>query len=115
MSKQRLNPAEIEKIAMILPRKEREKLKTQEITAHWLEENIEKCKNLMKRDAYIGLPWFVAYCLSLWLAGVNNITVAIFVVGVVYFVYTTFTTGTYGTNQRKVKVYEELLKKIKQG
>ena len=109
----KLKAADIDKIIQVLPSKERNKLKEQNITKQWLEESIETCKNLMKRDTYIGIPWFIAYTLSLWQAGLNNITIAIFVIGVVYFVYTTFTTGTYGSNQRKVKVYEELLKKLK--
>ena len=109
----KLKAADLEKITQPLSRKERDKLKEQDITVAWLEENIEVCKNLMKRDVYIGIPWFIAYTLSLWQVGVNNITIAIFVIGVAYFVYTTFTTGTYGANQRKVKVYEELLKKLK--
>ncbi len=109
----KLKPADFEAIIKSLPNKERIRLREQELSAVWLEENIERCKNLMKRDVYIGLPWFVTYTISLWKVGMNNITAAIFVIGVVYFVYTTFTTGTYGLNQRKVKVYEELLKKIK--
>ena len=109
----KLKTADFEKIIQALPKKERNKIKEQDITVGWLEENIEICKNLMKRDVYIGIPWFVAYSLSLWQVGLNNITIAIFVIGVIYFVYTTFTTGTYGTNHRKVKVYEELLKKLK--
>ncbi|MEO1263718.1 MAG: hypothetical protein AAFZ15_33215 [Bacteroidota bacterium] len=109
----KLKPADLEKIIQPLSRKERTKLKEQNITVPWLEENIENCKNLMKRDTYIGIPWFIAYSVSLWQVGMNNITVAIFVIGVAYFVYTTFTTGTYGANARKVKVYEDLLKKLK--
>ena len=109
----KLRPVDLERIIQPLSTKERTKLKAQNITVPWLEENIETCKNLMKRDTYIGIPWFIAYTLSLWQVGMNSITVAIFVIGVVYFVYTTFTTGTYGANARKVKVYEELLNKLK--
>lgn len=109
----KLKPDDLEKIIKVLPKKEQVKLREQKITIPWLEQNIEICKNLMKRDTYIGIPWFAAYCLSLWKAGMNNITALIFVIGVVYFVYTTFTTGTYGLNQRKVTVYEELLGKLK--
>ena len=112
MAKQ-LKPADLEEIIKILPKKEQAKIKNEKITSSWLKENIQSCKNLMKRDAWVGLPWFIAYCISLWKVGLNNITVAIFVIGVVYFIYATFTTGTYGLNQRKVKVYEALLKKLK--
>ena len=109
----KIKPTDFEAIVQILPSKERTKLREQELSVPWLEESIERCKNLMKRDAYIGIPWFLAYSISLWKIGMNNITAAIFVIGVVYFVYTTFTTGTYGLNQRKVRVYEDLLKKLK--
>ena len=109
----KLKPAEIEAILKILPSKERTKLRGQEFSVPWLEENIEKCRNLMKRDTYIGIPWFIAYSISLWKVGMNGITAAIFGVGFVYFVYTTFTTGTYGLNQRKLKAFEELLDKMK--
>ena len=109
----KLKPDDFEAIIKILPSKERIKLREQNLSVQWLEESLVQCKNLMKRDAYIGIPWFAAYCISLWKIGLNNITVAIFVIGVIYFVYTTFTTGSYGLNQRKVKVYGELLKKLK--
>ena len=109
----KLKPADFEAITTILSSKERNKLREQPLSVEWLEENIERCKNLMNRDAYIGIPWFIAYSISLWQAGLNNITAIIFVIGIGYFVYTTFTTGTYGSNQRKLKVYEELLKKMK--
>lgn len=109
----KLKPADFETIISILSTKERNKLRNQELSVEWLEESIERYKNLMKRDAYIGIPWFIAYSISLWQAGFNNITAIIFVIGIVYFIYTTFTTGSFGTNQRKVKVYEDLLKAIK--
>jgi hypothetical protein len=109
----KLKPADFEAIISILSTKERNKLRDQHLSVEWLEENIERCKNLMKRDVYIGIPWFVAYTISLWQVGYNNITAVIFVIGIVYFIYTTFTTGSYGTNQRRVKVYEDLLKKLK--
>lgn len=109
----KLKPADFEAIISILSTKERNKLRDQHLSVEWLEKNIERCKNLMKRDVYIGIPWFVAYTISLWQVGLNNITAVIFVIGVVYFIYTTFTTGTYGANQRRVRVYEDLLKKLK--
>ncbi|MEZ4957711.1 MAG: hypothetical protein R2825_29405 [Saprospiraceae bacterium] len=109
----KLKPSDFEAIISILSTKERNKLRAQHLSVEWLEENIERCKNLMKRDVYIGIPWFVAYTISLWQVGYNNITAVIFVIGIVYFIYTTFTTGSYGTNQRRVKVYEDLLKKLK--
>ncbi len=112
MAKQ-IGRADFEAIIKTLPKKDRNKLLEQELSVKWLEENIEKCKGLMKRDAMIGIPWFLAYSLSLWQVGMNNITAAIFVIGVIYFIYTTFTTGTYGLNQRRVKVYEAILEKIK--
>ncbi len=109
----KLNKADLEAIIKVLPAKERNKLKGENLTVQWLEENIERCKALMKRDALIGIPWFLAYSVSLWKAGMNNITIAIFVIGMAYFVYTTFTTGSYGLNQKKVKVYKDILTKLK--
>ncbi|HFA50350.1 MAG TPA: hypothetical protein ENJ95_15160 [Bacteroidetes bacterium] len=109
----KIKPAELEEIIKNLSSKDRKKIQEQELSVEWLEENIERTNRLMKRDFWVGLPWFLAYSISLWKVGMNNITVTIFVIGVVYFVYTTFTTGTYGNNQRRKKVYEELLKKLK--
>ncbi len=109
----KLNKQDFEAIIKVLPSKERNKIRDESLTVQWLEENIERCKGLMKRDAQIGLPWFLAYSVSLWKVGMNNITIAIFVIGVAYFVYTTFTTGTYGLNQKRVKVYQDILEKIK--
>ena len=56
----KLKSADLEKIIQPLSKKERAKLKEQNITVPWLEESIETCKNLMKRDTYIGIPWFIA-------------------------------------------------------
>lgn len=113
MPAKKLKTTDIEDVIRILPAREREKLRQQELTAEWLEGEIERCKGLMKRDFWVGFPWFIAYSISLFKVGMNNFTIAIFVIGVVYFVYTTFTTGTYGLNQKRVKVYEELLTRIK--
>ena len=109
----KLSRKELEKLATALPRKDRAAFLEQDITPEWLEEQIALRKGLMKRDALIGIPWFVAYSASLFLVGLTPATIAIFVIGLVYFVYTTFTTGSYGDNRRRVKVYEELLKKFK--
>lgn len=109
----KINPKELEKLIGVLPKKDRATMREQNITKEWLEEQIEFRKGLMKRDALIGLPWFVAYTASLYFVGMTPITVTIFVIGVVYFGYTIFTTGTYGNNRKRVQVYEELLKKLK--
>jgi hypothetical protein len=67
----------------------------------------------MKRDLWVGIPWFIAYTVALFTTGIGNLTLGIFVVGMVYFVYTVFTTGSYGLNRKRVKVYEQLLEKLK--
>jgi hypothetical protein len=108
----KLNRKELEKLASALPGKDRADFLEQDITKAWLEEQIEYRKGLMKRDAYIGFPWFIAYSASLFMVGMTWATITIFVIGVVYFVYTIFTTGSYGDNRKRVQVYEELLKKL---
>lgn len=103
---------EIEKLAAALPKKDRADFLAQDIGKPWLEEQIQYRKDLMKRDVWIGIPWFLAYTASLFMVGMNYLTATIFVIGLVYFVYTIFTTGTYGGNRRRIKIYEELLGKF---
>lgn len=110
--KKKLSRQELEKYANRLPKKDRTEFLEANIDKEWLEEKIEFRKGLMKRDALIGLPWFIAYSASLYFVGMTAGTVAIFVIGIIYFIYTIFTTGTYGDNRKRVGVYEDLLTKV---
>lgn len=113
MAKNRkLNPKELEPLIKALPKKDQLALNEQDITKEWLEEQVEYRKGLMKRDALIGLPWFLFYTASLYFVGMTPLTITIFVIGVVYFIYTILTTGTYGNNRKRVQIYEEMLKKF---
>ena len=114
MAKQKkLSRKELEKAAAKLPVKDRATILEEEVTLEWLEEQIKFRKGLMKRDVFIGLPWFVVYTASLFMFGMTSATIAIFVVGMVYFIYTIFTTGSYGDNKKRIGVYEELLQKLR--
>ena len=114
MAKQKkLNRKALEELANSLPKKDRSAFLKQDITKEWLEEQIKYRKELIKRDLWIGIPWFITYGASLYFAGMTPATIAIFVIGMVYFLYTIFTTGSYGDNRVRVKVYELLLKQFK--
>ncbi len=111
MSK-KIEQSEFEQIIQPLPSKDKIVLREQEITTEWLQENVARCRKLMKRDLWIGPLWVILYGILLFKTGYSNLTIAIFVIGAVYFIYTIFTTGSFGLNRKRVSVYEELLKKM---
>ena len=93
----------------ILPKREQEKLRQTNISVEYLTEGIQQAKKAMQMDIYFGLPWFIAYTVSLYFNAFDNITIGIFVIGLVYFTYNIFKRGSYGLNRRKAKVFEQLL------
>lgn len=107
-----LTPEKIAKIASLLPKSERSDLAKQNLSKEWLSSQIELCQKRMKRDLWVGLPWFLIYSFLLFTKGVNAITMGVFAAGMVYFVYTIFTTGSYGLNKNRVKVYKKLLEEL---
>lgn len=113
MAKKKLKKQDFESIIKPLPLRERERLKLEEINPEFLNEGIQKAQKAMNRDKYFGIPWFLAYSVAWFKLGAHNITLSIFVIGLVYFCYAIFTTGSYGANRKRVKVYEELLQKLK--
>lgn len=108
-----MQQSEFENIIKPLPAKDRTALRGQELTVTWLEENIEKCRKAMKRDMLVGIPWFILYSVALFTRGLGYVSLGIFAAGMIYFVYAIFTTGSFGQNRKRVKVYEELLERIK--
>ncbi len=107
-----LSQDEITRIASILPKRDRSDLAKQSLSKEWLSSQIELCQKRMKRDLWIGLPWFLIYSYLLFTEGVNAVSMGVFAVGMVYFVYTIFTTGSYGLNKNRVKVYKQLLEEL---
>lgn len=106
----KLQPKELESIISVLPAKERARLQEQDITPDWLREQIEQCRQLMKRDAWIGPIWLIGYSIALLKTSFSSLTVTIFLIGMSYFIYTILKTGSYGLNRKRVQVFEELLK-----
>ncbi len=112
MTKDR-NQEDLEVLLKVLPRKERENLKRENLTVGFLEAAIQRSETAMKWDRIVGVPWFIIYSVSLVYFGLGNITFAIFVVGLVYFTFRVFKYGSYGLNRKRVKIFEHLLKKLK--
>ncbi len=106
------SPKKIEEIVALLPKKERRDLARETPSEEWLLTQIQLCQKSMKRDLWIGLPWFLIYSYLLFAQGVTALTMGVFAVGMVYFVYTIFTTGSYGLNKNRVKVYKQLLEEL---
>lgn len=104
---------ELEEIMKKLPFREKERLKQIELTPEFLEIEIEKAKKSMTRDKYFGIPWFLAYTFAWFNLGAHNITISIFVIGLIYFCYAIFTQGSYGLNRKRVKAFEEMIKHLK--
>lgn len=108
----KLSKDEFERIIKPLPARERTAMRERELTPDWLKESMSRCRRLMKRDTWIGPIWVILYGIFLFRTGYSNLTIAIFVIGAVYFVYTIFTTGSYGLNRKRLKVYGALLEKM---
>lgn len=107
-----LSPEKIMEIASLLPKRERSDLAKQNLSKEWLSSQIALCQKRMKRDLWVGLPWFLLYSYLLFTKGVTTMTMVVFAVGMAYFVYTIFTTGSYGLNKNRVKVYKQLLQEL---
>lgn len=93
-----------------LPKKEREEIRANKLSKEEMTNRIQRSQDAMKQDLWVGIPWFVAYSVMWFTTGVSFGTIALTVVGVVYFSYSYFTSGSYGVNRHRVKVYESLLK-----
>lgn len=107
-----LTPEKVAEIAALLPKRERSDLAQKDLSKEWLTSQIELCQKRMKRDLWVGLPWFLIYSYLLFTEGVKAVTMGVFAIGMVYFVYTIFTTGSYGLNKNRVKVYKKLLEEF---
>jgi len=92
-----------------LPRKEREEIKSGSLAKEEMAARLKSSQDAMKRDLWVGIPWFVAYTIMWFTTGASFGSIALTVVGLVYFTYSFFTTGSYGVNRRRVKIYEALL------
>jgi len=98
-----------ENLLLRLPRKEREEIRSGSLSKEEMNNRMLRSRDAMKQDLWVGIPWFVAYSVMWFTTGVSFGTIALTVVGIVYFTYSYFTTGSYGVNRRRVKIYRELL------
>ncbi|MBK7408533.1 MAG: hypothetical protein IPL49_02635 [Saprospirales bacterium] len=92
-----------------LPRKEREEIRTKSVSKEEMRQRVQRSRDAMKQDLWVGIPWFLAYTLMWFTTGVSFGTIALTIIGIVYFTYSYFTAGSYGVNRRRVKIYEHLL------
>ena len=113
MAKKDSKKKNLEEIMKQLPFRERNRLKELDMTPEFLEEGIAKAQKAMARDKYFGIPWFLAYTIAWFSLGKHNITVIIFVIGLIYFCYAIFTAGSFGLNRKRAKVFEEILNHLK--
>lgn len=94
-----------------IPKKEREEINNKAVPREEMAKRIQRSKDAMKQDLWVGIPWFVAYSIMWFATGVSFGTIALSIVGLVYFTYSYYTNGSYGVNRHRVKVYEQLLEK----
>ena len=94
-----------------LPRKEREEINSGSLSKEEMAARIRRSRDAMKQDLWVGIPWFVAYLVMWFTTGISFGTIALTVIGIIYFTYSFFTTGSYGVNRRRVKIYQYLLEK----
>lgn len=92
-----------------LPRKEREEIKSGSLRKEEMATRLKNSQDAMKRDLWVGIPWFVAYTIMWFTTGASFGSIALTAVGLAYFTYSYFTAGSYGVNRRRVKIYEALL------
>lgn len=92
-----------------IPKKEREEIRGKSVSKEEMRSRIQRSKDAMNQDLWVGIPWFVAYGIMWFTTGVSFGTIALTIVGIVYFTYSYFTTGAYGVNRHRVKIYEALL------
>jgi predicted nuclease of restriction endonuclease-like (RecB) superfamily len=114
MAKKQSKKKDLEEIMKRLPFREKKRLEEIEVTPEFLQNEIEQAKKAMKQDAYFGIPWFLAYSIAWFSLGRHNITISIFVIGLIYFCYAIFTKGSYGLNRKRAKIFEEMLNHLKQ-
>ncbi|GEM_PF-2740568 len=105
----KLQPKSLESIIAVLPAKEQDRLREQDLSPDWLREQIAQCNYLMKRDKWVGPIWFLAYSVALFKTRFSSLTITIFLIGMSYFIYTLFKTGSFGLNRKRVQVFEQLL------
>ncbi|RMG80860.1 MAG: hypothetical protein D6714_13970 [Bacteroidetes bacterium] len=113
MTKKHSNPDSVEALLKKLPAREQKRLSGITLTPEWLEAAIADARKAMKRDVWFGVPWFVAYSVAWFTLGAHNLTISIFVIGLVYFTYAIFTSGSYGLNRKRVQVFEQILAILK--
>ncbi|MBR9923307.1 MAG: hypothetical protein GYB31_20945 [Bacteroidetes bacterium] len=95
-----------------LPKKDRNQLQLKDLDEATLEQMIRDSEDAMKRDLWVGIPWFVMYTSSLIVFGFTSLTVTLLVIGVIYFVYSYVKFGSYGMNRVRVSVYKQLLEDL---
>jgi hypothetical protein len=113
MPSKKIPRAELEEMLKHLSAKDRAHLLQEELTVEKLEATLANTRYLMKRDLWIGIPWFLVYSILLILKGKSYWTIGIFVMGMIYFVTAILTTGSYGLNRKREKVFMSLLTRLK--
>ncbi len=109
----RIPPSELKKILAPLPRKEQQAWLEKDLRPEMVEEAIRRSRASMRRDLWVGIPWFLLYSVSLFVQGYTVLTNGIFLVGVLYFYFAFTRYGSYGLNRKRVQVLENLLERLK--
>lgn len=108
-----ISEKKFQEIIAPLPRKHREKLNRSMLNVTDLEQWAQDSTDAMKRDLWVGIPWFVMYSSSLFVFGFQNSTITLLVIGVIYFMYSYFKFGSFGLNRVRRNVYEALLEELR--
>ena len=93
-----------------LPARDRRYWEQHEISRPALERAIADSREHQRNDLLVGIPWAVLYLASHYFYGLTGFTIALFVLGLVYFVYAFVRNGSYGHNRKRILVYESILK-----
>lgn len=108
----KLAKKDLEEILKPLPPKDRKRLMEEELTFEKITATLERTRQLMKRDIWVGLPWFLLYSIALFTKGIGIFSVGIFVAGMIYFITTALTSGSYGLNRKRAKALESMIEKL---
>lgn len=105
--------AEKEQLLKRLPRRYAEEIHQTSWTRDLLLAEIAEKRQLMKNDLWFGIPWAIIFLGSLWYFGYTTGTIAILLVGIVYFSLALWKFGSYGVNRKRVRIYELLLEEMR--
>lgn len=109
MQKKWTDKAEIDRILQPLRPGERDRLLREKPSPEEMATRILSMKKAMRRDLWVGIPWFGLYIISLLIFQLETPTYLVMAAGFLYFAWSMVKDGGYGNLRRRVRVMEALV------